>query len=565
MKKSTDTLTLPRLTPTGLKNPKLNSRRSLPTLAWYGLAFFLCILVMATPLARLDGTTLQYALPTSRLLVLPGTWLPIKLGFLGNSRSAELSTHLLFFILLLALSFAIYCAAAYMLWHQKNPSHLQIHLRWILLIAFGCGLVFVLTPAMLSHDAFAYASYGRTMVIYHANPYFVPFFHFPQDSFYTRDDWRYTPSAYGPVWLAVSALFAQICGNQPLTSLLTYQFFGLALHLLNTYLVFLTLRALKQPSRIIALGTLLYAWNPLALLESCLSGHNDTLLITFLLLALYFSARIEEQLHTTRSFQIRAYLFPLIMLSLAILVKFSAAPMLVLFLILLARHSFLNSPSGSKLRLTFLRFCLASLFCASIILLFYAPFWLGWHLSDIIKSFTTTPAATSADGSILGALQGWVKVHGKPASGFNALFFSIFLQRSIWNNINIVVFGCTLLLAMLWLWRSPNTHTLALATLATLGILLLVTPWFFPWYVTWLIPLAAIGISAEKTPLNRAFIGSTLVFSASCCCIYFFKSGIPLLGGWIGFACLSTIVPPILAFLLIFRFSLPKKRASSLK
>ena len=40
------------------------------------------------------------------------------------------------------------------------------------------------------------------------------------------------------------------------------------------------------PSRQL-LGTLLYAWNPLCLLEFCASAHNDAIMLTFLLLGIY--------------------------------------------------------------------------------------------------------------------------------------------------------------------------------------------------------------------------------------------------------------------------------------
>ena len=559
MKKAPDTHPPPDFQTTNMRSQKRTKKGTLPALAWYALGLLLCTLLLATPLARLDGSTLQYKLPTSFLVLLPGGWMPIRLSFFGQGSSAELTTHLLFFILFLTFAFAIYGTAAYGLWRRKILAPLQTHLRWILLTTCVCGIVFVLTPALLSHDAFAYASYGRLLAIYHVNPYFVPLTHFPQDPLYVLDDWRETPSAYGPLCTAISALLAWICGEQPINALRAYQFLGLMLHLLNTSLTFLTLRRLKQPSRIVALGTLLYAWNPLLLIESCLSGHNDTLLITFLLLALSSTAHLEAFLQKTRSFQFRLYFFPLTMISLAVLIKFTAAPMLILFLVLLARHSFQTSSSTSRIRITLLRLVLASLFSGTLMLLLYIPFWIGWSLSDIIKSFTSTPAATQAYGSVLRALQEWVKAYGPPTTGFNALFFSIFLQRRIWNDISTIVFSCTLLLALIWTWRSPTTPTLALATLISLGTLLLVTPWFFPWYVTWLLPLAVVGLAAKKTRIQKAFIGSTLVFSASCCCIYFFKNGLYALGGWVGFVCLTTVLPPILAFFIIFSFTRPKQ------
>jgi len=109
------------------------------------------------------------------------------------------------------------------------------------------------------------------------NPYFTAFSNFPHDPFYRLDDWKHTPSAYGPIWLMVSAVVAFLCGNQPIVSLITYQALGLTFHLLNTLLVIAILRAQKRSERIVAVGALLYAWNPLLLLESSLNGTTTFL------------------------------------------------------------------------------------------------------------------------------------------------------------------------------------------------------------------------------------------------------------------------------------------------
>ena len=60
---------------------------------------------------------------------------------------------------------------------------------------------------------------------------------------------------------------------------------GLVAHLTNAFLIWLIVGRLSPHRQL--LGTLLYAWNPLCLLEFCASAHNDAVMLTFLLLGIY--------------------------------------------------------------------------------------------------------------------------------------------------------------------------------------------------------------------------------------------------------------------------------------
>src|SRR5207302_903122 len=75
---------------------------------------------------------------------------------------------------------------------------------------------------------------------------------------------------------------------------LLFKLFGLACHLINAALIWLILGRIAPNRRL--LGTLLYAWCPLCLLEFGASGHNDALMATFLLLSVYLLVRRWEAL-----------------------------------------------------------------------------------------------------------------------------------------------------------------------------------------------------------------------------------------------------------------------------
>jgi hypothetical protein len=94
------------------------------------------------------------------------------------------------------------------------------------------------------------------------------------------------------------------------------------------------------------------------------------------------------------------------------------------------------------------------------------------------------------------------------------------------------------------LWRMPTTRTMILASLATLGLLLVVTPWFFSWYVTWLVGLAAISLPTTRDRFGRALVAFALTFSATAFVTYFVA-----IGGWGGFNWITLIGLPLVVFI----------------
>jgi hypothetical protein len=508
------------------------------------LAFLFCILVGLAPLNRLVGVDYMRSLPFSAWLLVIGTWLPLDLSLSSNTRESELSTHLILFLGMIALAFCIYSFCAWWIGRQPANRSQCTSLRWIRAITLLAGLAFVFTPAMLSHDPFVYAGYGRVLAVHHANPYFVTLSAYPADPLMRLDDWNNVPAAYGPFWLLVCALSTFLAGSNPLAYILFYRLLALAAHLINTMLVAAILRRMGCSQRTIALGTLFYAWNPLILQESSLGAHNDTLMVTLLLLGLFFWIRYEQY---STVYRLHHALPSLVAFTLAALIKFTAAPLIVFFLLLLARTAIIHNKS---LRSALLLLFTGGIISGGIALILYAPFWIGHSIQEISGSFTSPPSANAAYGSILSALHNWIKVHGWSSGSAFEGPLRFFSQHKTWQTINLVVLLTLMLCGNLWLWRNPTTRTLALASLAVLGALLIVTPWFFPWYVTWLVGLAAVGLPIHRSRLGRALVGGTLAFSASAFCIYLFR-GLPPLGDWGGPTPLSTVGPPLLTFLLL--------------
>ncbi len=526
-------------------------------------AFILFTLVTVAPLQRLAGTTLLVSLPFNMLLTVVGTKLPTDLHLTTDVRASQINTASIEFLAVMMLVYLFYFLSAYIVQKYSKvqpvlqvpgnlaqPQFVQMLLRYIWIGAILAGIIYVLTPSELSHDAIVYAGYGRIIVTYHANPYYTPLSAFPHDPLFQLDDWREAVAAYGPLWLIVCAISTFVAGSSILKYIFFYRILGLIAHLVNIWLVTTILRKTNCSPRIILLGTLLYAWNPLVLLESGLGGHNDIVMMTCILLGIFLCIRAEQ--HTF--LQARYYLPPILAFTCAALIKFTAAPIIVFYLVLVARNVFTSAELSQQQRprdgmvrwLAMLRVVSSATLTSGLLaILLYVPLWLGHTLHEIVGSLGSPPSSRLAFGSILLALQKYLALSHERNS-----ILTFFSMHSTWNGINAIVVVSFFCIGVIWLYQTPTTLTMVQATLALLGALLIVTPWFFPWYVIWLVSLAAISTPSHHERVKYALVGSTLVFSASAFLIYLFR-GYPPVGDWVGFVCLTTIGPPLVVLLFL--------------
>ncbi len=278
---------------------------------------------------------------------------------------------------------------------------------------------------------------------------------------------------------------------------------------------------------------------------------------TFLLLGILLCMQAEQKGFTRPA----NYLPPIIAFTLSALIKFTMLPLIIFFLILLARKTlFTQSTAMVKhlratplaWRATCINVLLASLLCGFTILSFYVPFWIGHTPSEIVRSFSSPPSAIYAENSISRVIYEWVKQHGLPASTSWLYWPTQILNRhSVWNELSLAVLGVTMLIGAIFLWRMPTTQTLILAALACLGALLIVTPWFYPWYIIWIIAPAGASFSLPNNALRRALVGFTLTFSFIALLTYI-SNTIVLLGDWAALV-QYLLIPglPLLVFVLL--------------
>ena len=118
--------------------------------------------------------------------------------------------------------------------------------------------------------------------------------------------------------------------------------------------------------------------------------QTNLLMITFMLLGILLCVRAEQR-DFTRPVH---YLLPGIAFTLATLVKFTALPLIALYLVLLARKTLYplmsEAPKVRHLRwraTILLKVCSAGVAIGLVILLCYGPFFIGHSIKDMRQSF----------------------------------------------------------------------------------------------------------------------------------------------------------------------------------
>ncbi len=163
-----------------------------------------------------------------------------------------------------------------------------------------------------SGDVYYYIATGRMSSIYKINPYNVTLDEarklYPNDPV-LANCYKYSATyAYCGIWLIICKILACIPTNFNLLFLLFFKFLSIASHLLNCYLIFklslihqkelknsnnkFKLReifSLYSPAQInkALINTIIYALNPLVIIDLLINCHNDILLILSILLAFY--------------------------------------------------------------------------------------------------------------------------------------------------------------------------------------------------------------------------------------------------------------------------------------
>lgn len=304
-------------------------------------------------------------------------------------------------------------------------------------------VVFLLAPPLFSADVFGYIDYARLYVVHGLNPYVHGAADAARDPARPFIRWHDIPSPYGPLFSLLSSPLAWVSVPVALWACKT------SAALLSLACVALVWRIARRrgvdPTRAIVLVGL----NPLLLAYAVGGAHNDFLLLVLLLGAVLLA--LEERVELAGAGAM-----------LAAGVKASGA--LVLPFMVLA-------PQEGRHRRRILLGALAG----AVALVVAGGLAFGSDGLDFVGQIHRQQRYVAAE-SVPRKLAGLLGYDHLP-EGLRLLFGIGFAVAVAW---------------LLWATWRRRLDWLAAAGWATLA-LLVSTAWLVPWYVVWLLPLAAIG------------------------------------------------------------------------
>ncbi len=426
------------------------------------VAFWVLISMALTPNKGLvyDVRGARYGGP----LTWPATWF-----HLGTLSKSHLTYTYLALMMVLVLAYA---AAVYLVRNDNSRNATAIIGGFFLVFA----LMFLVIPMWTSTDVFSYAFYGRSMAIYHANPYILVPAARKADIFYPYAGWHFNASVYGPVFNFISYGITRIAGNSITSNVLGFKALAVACYAGSLPIVFTLTRRVSPGKENFALAVT--AWSPLMLMHVVGGGHNDALMV-LLVLAAFLMYRKDHAL---------AGLF---VMMLAVMVKVSAVLALAPYVVLYVREARTN-----PLR----RLGGAAVVVVLVPVLLYAPFWQGTRIFDStvrmskLISFGSVPRLLSSEGQdMLGHL------------GFSATRAASISNETA-QLLFMALFG---FLTLYLLTRVKDFRSMIVVSGAIILLWFLTSSYVVPWYLGLGLMVSAI---AGWNWLTGTYLATSFVF-----------------------------------------------------
>ena len=352
---------------------------------------------------------------------------------------------------------------------------------WILGGILAVHAVFILAPPLALTDLFNYINYGRMEVVHNLNPYTsIPIVEPHSDPAYALSNWHALFSPYGPLFTMIT--FAVV----PLG--VAGSFWALKVLLVFTSLATLGLvwRCAKLLGRDPVKAVALVGLNPIVLVWGLGGEHNDFLMVFFLMLGFYLLllARSRRRRRGTPSggLRIEHLLLPLSPMLIGAGAAFIIADGIkasagVLVPVVLA--GLLRERRG--LVQVLIGMVLAGVLVAGLSLLFF-----GLHIPDLSTQsrLVTSESIPNLIGLALGA--------GGETETLHHLLTAV---------LALSILGCCW-----WAWRGSRPgrppaavedapdRTIAASGWASVALLVTLS-WVLPWYVLWVLPMAALSNS----------------------------------------------------------------------
>jgi hypothetical protein len=365
--------------------------------------------------------------------------------------------------------------AAYLVGLAYAP---RLPVRWVVAAIAAVHAIFFLSPPLALTDIFNYVNYGRMQVVHHLNPYTtIPILEPHSDPSFVLSNWHQLLSPYGPLFTLLT--FAVV----PLGVIASFWVLKGLLAAASLATIFLVWKCARLLGRDPIAAIVLVGLNPIVLVWGLGGDHNDFILLFFIMLGFYLLLLARERVKEPESQRApgsgeapaasatqprAAWLLPLSAPEIGAGTAFVTAAAIkasgaVLIPVVLA--GLIKTPR--RLLQVAIGMVLAGVLAAAASLIAF-----GLHIPDL-----STQSRLVTNVSVPNLIGLAIGKGGETASLHTVL------------NVVLVV---SVLLCCLQAWRRRESVTAS----GWASVALLVTlSWVLPWYVLWVLPLAALSSS----------------------------------------------------------------------
>jgi len=426
--------------------------------------------------------------------------------FFGTSRFFAITMGILGAMIVFTL-FALQVVALYIARQMTNVRQAQ----W-LIVAFSTIFMIILVGMhpITSTDLYGYLARSYLIADIHQNPtvslatilpggYLVP---------HARP-----PAPYGPLWLLLCGAIGSVVDENLLLAMILMKLLMVVAALGTIGIVAWIAEKVLPGQRTQTLGIL--AWSPLLLFEGIGNAHNDIVMMFFVVASIALLIA-------------RRPILSLPVLMLGILIKYSMGALVPLWcVVILLQYCWQgNDPvhfqrgnlqmmwdqvvaiirTRINWRSVVRIFGIGGGLTIAVAIICYAPFWAG------LKTFTGL-------GQQLGATYFFISLtqlifYGATAlfptlpsagigSALRAIFYTIFFLYVLYETGQLFRRGPAVTVV----------HLVQAAGKVVLALLILVTFWYQPWYIVWLVPLAALTPNAAlRRNMSMLALGGLMTY-----------------------------------------------------
>lgn len=184
------------------------------------------------------------------------------------------------YLLLLFFGFSLFLKTLYLV--KKG----EITRKKFWLITTTVSLILFFSYNAFSYDLFNYIFDAKIVTHYYENPYFRKALDYPMDPMLSFMRWTHRTYPYGPSWLGFTVPLSYLGFNIFLLTFYLFKFLSLAAYFGTVYFIEKILREIDEKNSLF--GTAFFALNPIVLIESLVSSHNDIVMMFFAMAAFYF-------------------------------------------------------------------------------------------------------------------------------------------------------------------------------------------------------------------------------------------------------------------------------------